>query len=174
MDASKVAGTDMSVALRTLGLLQIVHYIVTGTMPFLLGLLADRFDRINLLIGMLIFSAAAFASTTLVHDVTGVGMIAVAALLGIAEIGLTVASQTAFGERAPAELRGSAMGFFVLMGTIGVIGTSGLAGILFDKIGFTAPFVFLAGVNLAFALGALFILSRRGRRVRAISPTVAT
>jgi MFS family permease len=178
MDASKVAGIEVEAALRTLGLLQIVHWVILATAPFVIGFVADRMNRINMLIGALVFSAAAFASTTLVRDVTGIGMIAVVAVIGVAENALTVASATAFGERAPPELRGSAMGFFVLMGTFSVILTSWLAGVLFDKIGFTAPFVFLSVLNLAFALGAVLLLARRRRRdhraAQALLPTVAT
>lgn len=77
-------------------------------------------------------------------------------------------------ERAPPSLRGSAMGVYVFMGTLSVMLVSYLAGVLFDELGFTAPFLFLAGLNLVFAIAAVILIrSRRDGRTVEGAPTKA-
>ena len=166
MNAAKLHGVDAPAALKTVGLMQVILLVSLSVTPFLFGWIADRFNRVAFLIASLVFAAGAFAATMLVHDVTSIGMMVVVALIGIAETAQTVASQAVFGERAPPALRGSAMGFLVLMGTISVIVVSFVAGLLFDKMGFTAPFVFLSGLNVVFAIGATVLVTRRRNRDR--------
>ena len=61
---------------------------------------------------------------------------------------------TMVAETAPADLRGTAYGFFNLMSGLALLVASGLAGLLWDRWG--APATFLAGAALsAIALATL-------------------
>jgi len=64
---------------------------------------------------------------------------------------------TMVADTAPADLRGTAFGFFNLMSGLAMLVASGLAGLLWDQFG--APFTFLAGV--AFSVAALCLLYLR-------------
>ena len=67
------------------------------------------------------------------------------------------------GERAPAGPARFGHRLFPLMGTISVVVISYLSGILFDRLGFVAPFLFLARLNMLFVFAAgYFMVKRRG------------
>ncbi|HSV78295.1 MAG TPA: MFS transporter, partial [Ramlibacter sp.] len=66
---------------------------------------------------------------------------------------------TMVAETAPADLRGTAFGFFNLMSGAALLCASGVAGLLWDRWG--APVTFLAGAGLAAA--ALLFLAWRPR-----------
>ncbi|HWA23946.1 MAG TPA: MFS transporter [Caulobacterales bacterium] len=168
MSASKLQGIDTPHALKTVGLVSITLTLSAAASPLLLGFLADRVNRVTMLIGSLIYASLAFASTLLVRDVNGIMIIVVFAGIGVAEMAQTVASESVFGERAPPSLRGSAMGLYVFMGTLSVIVVSYLAGILFDKLGFTAPFLFLAALNLVFAAAAIVMIKMRAGMAKTV------
>lgn len=172
MGASKLQGVDPPQALKTVGLCSMTWQLSAAVSPLFLGYIADRFSRMGMLIGSLAFAALAFTATLFVHRVDGIAILVVFGAIGAAEMAQTVSSQAAYGERAPPGLRGSGIGYFVLTGTISVVVISYLSGILFDKLGFIAPFLFLAFLNLLFVAAAIyFLLSRRGRAASA--PTSA-
>ena len=57
---------------------------------------------------------------------------------------------------APADLRGSAYGFFNLMSGLAMLAASALAGLLWDQLG--ASFTFLAGILFSVAALGLLLL----------------
>ena len=70
---------------------------------------------------------------------------------------------TMVADTAPADLRGSAFGFFNLLSGLTMLIASALAGLLWDRLG--AAFTFHAGALFCvLALGAIAIKRRRGRR----------
>jgi MFS family permease len=69
---------------------------------------------------------------------------------------------TMVAQAAPADLRGTAFGFFNLVSGLALLGASGLAGLLWDQWG--APVTFLAGAAMAaLALSALAVPRRQVR-----------
>jgi MFS family permease len=68
-------------------------------------------------------------------------------------------------QAAPADLRGTAFGFFNLMSGLALLLASGLAGLLWDRWG--APVTFLAGA--AFSAAALSVLALRPRSMPGMS-----
>lgn len=164
MGASKLQGIAAPQALKTVGMCSLMWTSASAVSPLFLGFIADRVNRVGMLLGAMIAAALAFSSTLLVHDVQGPLILIIFFGIGVAEMAQTVSSSAALGERAPPGLRGSAIGFFVLTGTISVVVISYLAGILFDKLGFIAPFLFLAILNLVFvAIAVAFLLAMRKR-----------
>jgi MFS family permease len=61
-------------------------------------------------------------------------------------------------DTAPADLRGTAYGFFNLASGVAMLIASALAGLLWDGLG--APFTFVAGA--VFSTAALLVLAVRG------------
>jgi MFS family permease len=73
---------------------------------------------------------------------------------------------TMVADTAPADLRGTAFGFFNLVSGLALLVASGLAGWLWDKWG--APLTFGSGAVLAaLALSVLVIRGARGSSARA-------
>lgn len=101
-DFGEWAARVLGPAASRLGLVSITLTLSAAASPLLLGFLADRVNRVTMLIGSLIYASLAFASTWLVHDVNGVLIIVVFAGIGVAEMAQTIASESVFGERARA------------------------------------------------------------------------
>lgn len=122
------------------------------------GAMSDRVGRLSMLaVGMLLLVAAdlvlAFAP--------GMGGL----VLGVALWGFHMGfSQGLFGaliaDSAPAELRGTAFGFFHLLTGVALLLASVLAGLLWDMTGYRGTFVFGA-VFAALTLMGLWLMQRR-------------
>jgi MFS family permease len=126
------------------------------------GVLADRMDRVTLLVvGLLMLVAAdlvlAFAS--------GLGALVVGVALWGLHMGFTQGLlSTLLAEAAPAELRGTAFGMFNLVTGVALFLASALAGALWDSVG--PQGTFLAGAPFAGAAmaGVVSIRPRLGNR----------
>jgi MFS family permease len=130
-----------------------------GAYPF--GRLADRMSHTRLLAWGLVMLIAADALLAWSNHWTWVWA-------GISLWGLHMAMTqgllaTMVADTAPADLRGTAFGFFNLVSGIALLLASVLAGVLWDQLG--ARFTFVAGA--VFSLAALLLL---GLRRRDLSP----
>lgn len=166
VNAAADRGIAAVVALETAGLLTVTLKVATAISQALFGFVADRVPRPVLLVASLLATGCALCSTAFVDDVFGPAMFGVVALIGVAESALIVCGQAMLGEEAPPELRGSAMGIFYFTGTLGVVITSAVSGLLFDRLGYAAPFVLIGALNLCFALAGAWML-RAGPAERA-------
>jgi MFS family permease len=133
-----------------------------GAYPF--GKLADRISHSALLAwGLAVLAAADLLLAAASHW----GM----AAAGIALWGLHMAMTqgllaTMVAETAPADLRGTAFGFFNLVSGLALLVASTLAGVLWDQLG--APATFAAG--LVFSLAALALLGTWRNALRLQAP----
>jgi len=163
VNAATGQGVSSVEALKTAGALMVTFKLATAIAQLLFGFVADRVNRSVLLVVSLALTGLSLVSTMLVHDVFGLGMFVVVAAIGVTESALIVCGQAILGEEAPVELRGSALGIFYFCGTLGVVVMSFVSGLLFDKVGYSAPFVMVGALNLVFALLAVaLVLRRRG------------
>jgi MFS family permease len=133
-----------------------------GAYPF--GKLADRLSHASLLAWGLVVLVA--ADLLLAAAASGPVLWA-----GIAAWGLHMAMTqgllaTMVADTAPADLRGTAFGFFNLMSGLALLIASGVAGWLWDRWG--APVTFLAGAGFS-AAALLLLAARRARSPRAMS-----
>ena len=64
------------------------------------------------------------------------------------------------GQEAPAKSRGAVLGTYSLMGAVGIMLLTFVGGILFDRLGRTAPFTMMGCINLAVFAAALILRSR--------------
>jgi MFS family permease len=164
VNAASAHGVSSVEALKTAGSLLVTFKVSTAAAQAVFGFLVDRMNRSVLLVVSLAGTGAALVSTALISDVFGAGMFVAVALIGATESALIVCGQSMLGEEAPADLRGSALGIFYFLGTLGVVVMSSLSGLLFDKIGYSAPFVMVGGLNLAFAVLGVFLVLRGAAR----------
>ena len=130
--------------------------------PF--GRLADRWSRPGLLALGLITLLAADLVLALVSTWQLV-------LMGVAIWGLHLGItqgllSTMIADAAPAELRGTAFGFYGLLCGLAMLGSSTLAGLLWDQVGPAATFV----VGGLFCLLALAVVLRTRGHIRADAP----
>jgi MFS family permease len=127
--------------------------------PF--GKLSDRMSHIKLLaLGLVVLIAADLVLAS--NDHWGVVVTGVA-LWGM-HMGITQGLlATMVADAAPADLRGTAYGFFNLMSGLAMLAASGIAGLLWDRLG--ASFTFYAGV--AFCVVALAALAWQPSRADA-------
>jgi len=124
--------------------------------PF--GKLSDRIDHRRLLaLGMVVLIASDLALAA-AHGWVGLG---VGVVLWGLHMGMTQGLLAAMvADTAPADLRGTAFGFFNLLSGMAMLASSAIAGLLWDRIG--SAFTFYAGAGFAaLTLGALGVLRQR-------------
>jgi MFS family permease len=137
-------------------LVMVAMNVVYAASAYPFGLLSDRVSHVRLLIaGLLVLIVADVALSVSTHIValfTGI------ALWGI-HMGITQGLLAAMvADAAPADLRGTAFGFFNLMSGMAMLAASVIAGLLWDNYGAASTFV--AGASFA-ALTLLGLLLRR-------------
>jgi MFS family permease len=143
-------------------LVLVLMSLVYALSAYPLGRLADRMSHMKLLaVGLVVLIAADLALAR------AQGLAAVA--LGVALWGLHLGMSqgllaTMVADAAPAQLRGTAFGFFNLASGIAMLAASVLAGLLWDRLGPGASFY----AGAVFALAALLMLALRSRRLRAL------
>jgi MFS family permease len=122
------------------------------------GALSDRFGRVPLLaIGMLLLVAADVALALL----PSLGGIALGVVLWGLHMGLTQGLLAALvADTSPAELRGTAFGFFNLLGGLAMLAASVIAGGLWDIAGPQGTFLAGAGFAVIALAGLLAARSR--------------
>jgi MFS family permease len=139
--------------------------MVAGLIGF--GPVADRVNRVWLVLISLAMTAGGFAAFGLISDVSGWGMIAVVVFIGIAEGAQSISSQSLIAQEAPAHLRGSSMGVFAFLGTASLMIVNVIGGRLFDTAGFAAPMIMESALHFAVLVAALVLLRARRATQRA-------
>jgi MFS family permease len=136
-------------------LVMVAMNLIYAASAYPFGKLSDRISHTKLLaLGLVVLIAADLVLAT--NDHWSV-VIAGVALWGV-HMGITQGLlATMVADTAPADLRGTAYGFFNLMSGIAMLLSSGVAGLLWDRLG--ASFTFYAGA--AFSVVALAGLAWR-------------
>jgi MFS family permease len=160
VNAGREGGIDAIEATKTAGLLASIRFgtKVLGS-PFF-GFINDKVDRVALMLISLAMMTLAFAFFGLITDVFSVWMIVAVVLIGFAESAEALASQTLLAQEAPPELRGSSVGVFTFLGTCSLMAVNLLGGYLFDKLGYSAPFLMEAVLHLMVLVIAVIILRK--------------
>jgi MFS family permease len=146
------------IALALVPLVMVAMNVVYAASAYPFGRLSDRISHTWLLVAGLLVLAA--ADVVLALPLTTTTLLAGVALWGI-HMGMTQGLLAAMvAESAPADLRGTAFGFFNLMSGMAMLVASVIAGLLWDSLG--AAFTFHAGAG--FCALTLMVLVLRGRR----------
>jgi MFS family permease len=141
----------------------VVMNVVYALAAYPAGIASDRMDRTKLLIIGLALLIGADLALALVPSIAGIGL---GVLLWGLHMGFTQGLlATLVADTSPPELRGTAYGFFNLLGGLATLAASVIAGSLWDAGG--AKMTFLAGVGftLIALLGLLMIRGRINTKV---------
>ena len=140
-------------------LVMVAMNLIYGASAYPFGKLSDRMSHKKLLaVGLAMLIAADLVLASSNHWSV---VLAGVALWGV-HMGITQGLlATMVADTAPADLRGTAYGFFNLLSGIAMLAASGIAGLLWDQLG--ASFTFYAGA--AFSLMALLALAWPKRRL---------
>ena len=121
------------------------------------GYLADRLSRTRMLLISLVAWSTVMALTGLVHS--GVLLLAMRVLLGLAECVYLPASIALIADHHGPDTRATAMGLQLAGMNVGLIGGSTIAGYLGEHLGWRADFFILGGAGIVMAVIASFVLS---------------
>src|SRR4030095_487010 len=152
---------DVGLAVSAAPWVMVVMSVVYAVVAYPAGAAADRGYGPRLLSAGLV--VLVISDVILANAAGGVGVMLGAALWGL-HMGLTqglLAGLGAGGEaRAPADLRGTAVGVFTLVCGVALLAASVLAGWLWDAFG--APFTFYAGAAFTVVAWIAFLAYGRG------------
>ena len=138
-------------------LVMIAMNLIYAACAYPFGKLADRVQHGTLLTwGLLLLIGA---DALLAYSHSGVWVWAGIALWGLHMAMTQGLLATMVADSAPADLRGTAYGFFNLMSGLAMLLASGLAGLLWEQLG--AAFTFLAGIVFCMAALGLILLQPR-------------
>ncbi|WP_028346219.1 MFS transporter [Bradyrhizobium murdochi] len=139
--------------------------IVYALAAYPAGVISDRMNRTAVLAsGILVLVAADIALALL----PSVGGVALGVILWGLHMGLTQGLLAALvADTAPAELRGTAYGFFNLLGGIAMLAASVIAGALWDIAGPQGTFLAGAGFALIALAGLRVVQGKIGQRAAA-------
>jgi MFS family permease len=142
--------------------------VVYAVAAYPAGVISDRLGRTAVLAGGMLLLVAADIALALLPSVGGVALGVV--LWGL-HMGLTQGLLAALvADTAPAELRGTAFGFFNLLGGLAMLAASVIAGSLWDITGPQGTFLAGAGFALVALAGLLMVQGRIGKRSGHLRP----
>lgn len=139
-------------------ILGLVGIVVLITIP-LWGIFIQHFGRVAAIAAGLALSGIGFVGLGFVVNPFDFSILLPTVLFATGQAGCLVAPQVLTIDLAPKELRGSVIGAFNTVGTVGIIFFIQIGGILFDTIGPHAPFVFTGAANLLIVGYALWVLN---------------
>ena len=131
--------------------------------PFF-GWLADKIDRVTLVIIATVLSVLGYGWMGLTPDPVAGAAFGAAALLGIGQASGILASQVLIGQEAPGAIRGAVIGMVGFFGACGILAISKLGGLAFDTWRPGAPFVIMAAANLLLLFFAVYVRADRTPR----------
>jgi DHA1 family tetracycline resistance protein-like MFS transporter len=156
---------EMGGGVRTLGWLSMSFALAQFLASPFMGALADRFGRRPLvLIALAAFSAA---NVGFLYAPSPLALIAIRALGGVFTAGLFPASLGIIADSVPKDQQARWIGIVMGCYGLGLVVGPVLGGLLYDGLGYVAPFVASAGMAALAFLAALFTVPEtRTRQVR--------
>jgi DHA1 family tetracycline resistance protein-like MFS transporter len=137
---------------------------VMGLVAFIafpvVGVLLDRWGRVPVLISGLIFGGLGFCLAGVTENPFSPVMYLCVSLMGLGIAGAVTGANTIASEVSPRPLLGSILGGLNTMHPLGVLFFLQVGGLLFDKLGYTTPFMMKGIVNLVWGLWILAIRKR--------------
>lgn len=149
---------DVGLPLTLVPVVLVVMNVVYSLSAYPAGVMSDRIGRTGMLAGGILVLIAADLVLAFVPSLSGVALGVV--LWGL-HMGLTQGLLAALvADTAPAELRGTAFGFFNLLGGVAMLAASVIAGALWDHAGPQATFLAGAGFAVLALAGLLLVHGR--------------
>ncbi|MFQ5635887.1 MAG: MFS transporter [Gammaproteobacteria bacterium] len=139
-----------------------------------IGMIIDRFHRLNGMCVAFGLAAVGYLSLGQISDPFGPAMLVTCVLAGMGEASAMVAGAVLVGQEAPAASRGAVLGTFSLMGALGIMLLTFAGGVVFDRIGQTAPFTMMGVINLVVVAGAALLRWRESASPAAVAAATHT
>jgi MFS family permease len=111
------------------------------------GFLADRMNRITVLIVGFLVAGVGYGWVAMIDDPTALAAIPALLMLGVGQGSAILASTLLLSQEAPVHIRGSVFGLQSFCGALGILAISAGGGRLFDTVGPHAPFSVVAVAN---------------------------
>ena len=134
-----------------------ITYLITAPV---VGILADKVNRVNALIVASAVGFIAYCSAYFVDNPLSWRMYVVVLLVGVAQIFGVITSQVLVSQQAPTAIRGSVIGFFGLCGAAAQIILGYFGGKLFDDWTEAGPFVLVGFFTLVLLLVAFSLKNK--------------
>lgn len=154
----KVAGITMT-GVRTIPLLYLLFTMVAAFMSLPMGKLSDRIGRKPVLFMAFGFWAAVCLGILISRSHALIVLVFI--FYGLHRAALEPVQRTIVSELAPPALRASSLGGFQMVVGLAALPASFIAGLLWDKIGLLAPFIFSLGLTALSVVLLLFVRERR-------------
>lgn len=151
---------DPTTALSRAGIIVGVSNMASMLGAPIIGLICDRVNRVNALIFAVLTAGIGYLSTFLVSDPLGPMMFVSVVLIGLGEVFGVIASGVLIAQQSPRANRGTIIGFFSLVGTIGIIIANKVGGYLFDTWRPAAPFILFGAFSLVVAMWGVAVRKR--------------
>jgi len=135
----------------------LVGFVVLISIP-LWGIFIDRHGRVAAIATGMGLSGLGLVWFGFIENPFEWTMFMPAVLLAAGQAGCLVAPQVLTVDLAPVEMRGSMLGMFYVVGSIGVALFVQLGGVLFDVVGPPAPFILIGLGNIAIMAYAIRLL----------------
>ena len=148
-------------------LLYFIFNLTASLLSIPLGRLSDRIGRKKLLVtGYLVFSAVYFGFA---FGSSQASIVVVFVFYGLYTALITGVERAFIAEISPAQLKGTMLGLHSTVVGIALLPASVIAGLLWDSLGASAPFLFGSGMSLAAALILLFFMKNAHKRSDRVS-----
>jgi len=122
---------------------------------FVIGVVIDRVNRVTGIIICMTLASMGYLGTMFIDDPLSKDAIPLIILLGIGQISAFAGAQTLISKEAPPRSRASVIGMFNVFGAAGILLSTALGGVLFDRIGPHAPFVMVGGLTVLLIAAAV-------------------
>jgi MFS family permease len=122
---------------------------------FVIGVVLDRVNRVTGVIICMTIACLGYLGTILIGDPLSKAAIPLLILLGIGQISAFAGAQTLIAKEAPTASRGAVIGMFNICGAAGILFSTFVGGILFDRVGPHAPFVLVGCLTVFLIVAAV-------------------
>jgi hypothetical protein len=168
-DHARGTGVSPTEAVATAGML---FALIQGTALFwapVFGYMLDMWNRVLCMSLALLIAGGSYVALGLSPDPLAKGVLAICVVVGMGQISVILATQSLIGQEAPLERRGVVVGIATFCGTIGLLATAFVGGILYDVWMPGAPLLIFGLINLLIMAVALLVWNG-DRAVRGLSP----
>ena len=156
IQAGSAAGMSPAEAQGRAGIYVGVYSLAALVAAPIVGIIADRIDRLTLNIGAFAIAAIGYFWLGLSTDVLSFGGVIPALLVaGFGQSSVAMAITVLLAQRCPPEIRGSVFGVQSFFGAVGILAIAWGGGQLFDLVAPGAPFIAVAAANAIVLLTAL-------------------
>lgn len=139
-----------------------------------IGMIIDRLPRMTAMCIAYGLATVGYFALGQIDDPFGRWIPVACVLAGMGEASAMIAGGVLIGQEAPARGRGAVLGTYSLMGAAGIMLLTFSGGILFDRVGKTAPFIMMGFINLAVLAAALLMRHADRKKAALVSPTSDT